>query len=101
MKITNKWQMEREVTIACSGVMGIALVELLAVTGDSYPDLQTNLAQRHSWARCQAMITLREPNLLKIACFCCKQHIEFPAHAIGQKIPCPPCNMGITLKEPA
>lgn len=38
---------------------------------------------------------------LKIACPECQGHIEFPAHALGQKIACPHCKMAITLKEPA
>jgi hypothetical protein len=37
---------------------------------------------------------------LKTSCFFCQGHIEFPRHAIGQKIQCPHCKMDITLKEP-
>jgi hypothetical protein len=37
---------------------------------------------------------------LKTSCYFCKGHIEFPAHAIGEKIHCPHCKMDITLKEP-
>jgi hypothetical protein len=37
---------------------------------------------------------------LKTSCFFCKGHIEFPPHAIGEKIHCPHCKMDITLKEP-
>jgi hypothetical protein len=36
---------------------------------------------------------------LKISCFFCKEHIEFPGHAIGEKLKCPHCKMDITLKE--
>jgi hypothetical protein len=38
---------------------------------------------------------------LKTSCVLCGGHIEFPAHAVGLKIPCPHCKMDITLKEPA
>jgi hypothetical protein len=44
---------------------------------------------------------LRKPELLKMTCFFCKEHIEFPSHALGEKIPCPHCKMDITLKEQA
>jgi len=44
-------------------------------------------------------ITLWKPDLLKMACFFCKEHIEFSTHAIGEKMPCPHCKMDITLKE--
>jgi phage FluMu protein Com len=39
--------------------------------------------------------------MLKMSCYFCKKHIEFPAYAIGVKIQCPHCKMDITLKEPA
>jgi DNA-directed RNA polymerase subunit RPC12/RpoP len=34
-------------------------------------------------------------------CAFCKDHIEFPSHAIGRKIPCPHCGMDVILKEPS
>jgi prepilin-type N-terminal cleavage/methylation domain-containing protein len=51
---------------------------------------------------CQNSVPLRksEENLKK-TCFFCEQHIEFPAHFIGEKMPCPHCKMDITLKERA
>ena len=60
-----------------------------------------NLGQRIPCPHCRKMITLREPDLLKMVCLYCKQHVEFPPHAIGQRIPCPHCKKEITLKEPA
>jgi uncharacterized paraquat-inducible protein A len=60
-----------------------------------------NLGQKIPCPHCQTSITLRRPDLLKMACFFCHGHIKFPPHAIGEKISCPHCNMGITLKEPA
>jgi hypothetical protein len=37
---------------------------------------------------------------IKMSCFFCKEHIEFPSHATGQKIPCPHCAKTITLLNP-
>jgi hypothetical protein len=37
---------------------------------------------------------------LKISCPHCAGHIAFPSQNLGQMIPCPHCNMNITLKEP-
>jgi hypothetical protein len=37
----------------------------------------------------------------KAACSHCGGHIEFPAHALGQIIPCPHCAKTITLLKPA
>jgi DNA-directed RNA polymerase subunit RPC12/RpoP len=36
-----------------------------------------------------------------MSCHFCKEHIEFPAHALGRKISCPHCNRSITLMERA
>jgi hypothetical protein len=36
----------------------------------------------------------------KVACAHCGRHIEFSAHAVGQKIPCPHCAKTITLLTP-
>jgi hypothetical protein len=74
-----------------------------------------NLGQTTPCPHCRAAITLRgcpttsnDPTIhqsndpfARMSCFFCKGHIEFPPHAIGQKIPCPHCRMDITLKEPA
>lgn len=38
---------------------------------------------------------------LKTSCPACDGHIAFPAHAIGEKIPCPHCAKMITLLNPA
>ena len=38
---------------------------------------------------------------LKMSCVSCDGHVEFPAHAIGQQIPCPHCAKIITLSMPA
>jgi hypothetical protein len=63
------------------------------------------------WLRSSSNPSLRHSNspvlhpsntpFLKTICFFCKGHIEFPPHAIGEKIHCPHCKMDITLKEPA
>ena len=37
---------------------------------------------------------------LKMTCVLCGGHVEFPVHAIGQKIPCPHCAKTITLLKP-
>lgn len=42
-----------------------------------------------------------KPEYLKMSCYFCEEHIEFPAHALGEKISCPHCKKDITLKEPA
>ena len=42
-----------------------------------------------------------QPGMLRIACYFCKEHIEFPAYALGTKIRCPHCKRDIALKEPA
>jgi uncharacterized paraquat-inducible protein A len=44
---------------------------------------------------------LRRPGMIRTSCFFCGGHIEFPAHALGQKLQCPHCKRDITLKEPA
>jgi DNA-directed RNA polymerase subunit RPC12/RpoP len=62
---------------------------------------ERNLSQKIPCPHCQTAITLRKPDLLKMACFFCEENVEFPAQAIGEKMPCPHCNMDITLKEPA
>jgi predicted RNA-binding Zn-ribbon protein involved in translation (DUF1610 family) len=46
-------------------------------------------------------MTLRLPENLRMSCPSCQQHIEFPTHAVGQRIPCPHCDMGIILKDPS
>ena len=38
---------------------------------------------------------------LKISCSSCDGHIEFPVHALGQKISCPHCANTITLLSPS
>jgi ribosomal protein S27E len=38
---------------------------------------------------------------VKISCVSCGGHIEFPPHAVGQKIQCPHCAKTITLLKPA
>jgi hypothetical protein len=38
-----------------------------------------NVGQKIRCPKCQASLTLRQPDLLKMACFFCKEHIEFPA----------------------
>ena len=53
---------------------------------------------------CNQSVTLRKAETLKMTCYFCQGHVEFPAHAIGQKMKCPQkngCQMDITLKEPA
>jgi hypothetical protein len=50
---------------------------------------------------CKTAMTLRAPENLKMSCHFCTENIEFPAHALGQKIPCPHCNMTVILKQPA
>ena len=40
-------------------------------------------------------------NPVKVHCYFSNAHIEFPPHALGQKIHCPHCQRDITLKEPA
>ena len=39
--------------------------------------------------------------LVKMVCPSCGGHIEFPSHALGQKIDCPHCAKTITLLRPA
>lgn len=60
-----------------------------------------NLGQIISCPHCHKATRLRKPDLLKMSCFFCQGHIEFPPHSIGEKMPCPHCKMDITLKEPA
>ena len=38
---------------------------------------------------------------LKISCYHCGGHIEFPSNAIGERISCPHCKINILLNEPA
>jgi hypothetical protein len=38
--------------------------------------------------------------LVKMVCPSCGGHIEFPSHALGQKIGCPHCAKTITLLQP-
>ena len=46
-------------------------------------------------------VEARQPDdSLKMTCVLCGGHIEFPSHAIGQKIPCPHCAKTITLLKP-
>ncbi len=53
-----------------------------------------------------AMLCIKRPatqttEFLKMSCLLCGGHIAFPAHAIGQNIPCPHCAKTITLSNPA
>jgi len=58
------------------------------------------------WARAfpafntSASIALRKSAYLKTHCSFCKNHIEFPAHALGQNAKCPHCKRDITLRVP-
>jgi hypothetical protein len=45
--------------------------------------------------------TIQTKGFLKMSCVSCDGHVEFPAHALGQKIPCPHCEKTITLLNPA
>ncbi len=52
-----------------------------------------------------AMLLIKRPTaqaaeFLKMSCVSCEGHIAFPAHAVGQKIPCPHCAKTITLSNP-
>ena len=45
-----------------------------------------------------------EPDIvrfIKMSCVLCAGHIEFPAYAVGQKIPCPHCGKTIALLDRA
>jgi predicted RNA-binding Zn-ribbon protein involved in translation (DUF1610 family) len=44
---------------------------------------------------------VKTATFLKISCVSCGGHIEFPPHAVGQKIQCPHCAKNITLLSPA
>jgi predicted RNA-binding Zn-ribbon protein involved in translation (DUF1610 family) len=71
-----------------------------------------NQGQKIPCPQCQTTITLRGPApsnnpaiqqstnpFLKSECYFCKGHVEFPAHALGEKILCPHCQRHITLKD--
>ena len=44
---------------------------------------------------------MSEPELFKIGCPFCAQHIEYPVEGVGQTIPCPTCERELLLPEPA
>jgi len=55
-----------------------------------------------SGARTERLAGARQPgDNLKMNCVLCGGHIEFPTHAVGQKIECPHCAKTITLLRPA